>query len=156
MAGARYRPVTPDQQRRELTRGLRDAERLEPGPARAETLAPLVREAHAARMLNLAMHAAQICIDDDPDAPTLLIDAYQLPDGDGEERLRAMDDLADLGRYLGRGDLRELAEQRRADVARRWVSEADPAELRQRLRTVTSVLGRRFADDLRDELGTGA
>lgn len=150
---ARYKPVTPDQRLRELTKEFRGFDREEPGPERAERLATFVRAAHRERQLNMVMHAAQLCLDEDPDDPSLLVAAYLDPDEPPEDRLRSMSDLEDLARYVGRPDVGEVASQRLADGARAWVAEATDVERRHRLRTLTSLVSRRFADDLRDELG---
>jgi hypothetical protein len=149
---ARYKPVTPDQRLRDLSKEFRGFEREEPSPDRAARLATFVRAAHQERQLNMAMHAAQLCLEDDPDDPSLLIAAY-LDDRDApEDHLRAISDLKDLARYIGREDIREVAEERMLTTARAWVAEADDVERRYRLRTLTSMVSREFADGLRDEL----
>lgn len=146
------KPVTPDQKSRDLQRELRTLEKAEPSPDRAQDLATLTRAAHLDRQLNLAMRAAELCLEDDPDAPTLLITAYeQAPEG--EERLEAMTDLRDLARYLDRDDIVVTADAAIAQAARAWVTSGDDSERRYRLRTVQSLTSRELADDLRDELG---
>lgn len=152
MVKARYKPVTPDQHGRDLARELRSLEQEEPGPDRARQLASLVHTAHEQRHLNLAMHAASLCLEDDPDDPALLVSAYLDEDLDGEDRLRRLQDLRDLARYVGRDDLDELADARLEETARTWLTEATVAERRHRLRTLTSILGRERVDDLRDQL----
>jgi hypothetical protein len=149
---ARYKPVTPDQRQRELTKEFKGFEREEPGPERAQRLATFVRAAHQERQLNMAMHAAGLCLEDDPDDPSLLIEAYLSADEPTEDRLRAISDLQDLARYIGRPDLGEVAEERLVSTARDWVADATDVERRHRLRTLTSLVSREFADDLRDEL----
>jgi hypothetical protein len=153
---ARYKPVTPDQRLRELRKEFTGFEREDPGPDRAARLAVFARAAHDERQLNMAMHAAQLCLDDDPDAPELLVDAYRLDGDDTEEQLRSYGDLADLARYIDRPDIVELAQAEQAEQARAWVAAGDDQERRHRLRTLASMVGRAFADDLRDELGTGS
>ena len=154
MVQARYKPVTPDQRLRDLSKEFRGFEREEPGPERAARLATFVRAAHQERQLNMVMHAAQLCLEDDPDDPSLLISAYLDAEEDPEERLRALSDLKDLARYIGREDVRAVAEERMLTTARAWVAEATDVERRHRLRTLTSMVSREFADDLRDELDT--
>jgi hypothetical protein len=151
----RYKPVTPDQRLRDLRKEFKNFDKEEPGPDRAARLAAFARAAHVERQLNMAMHAAQLCLDDDPDEPALLVAAYEASTHDVEERLRAYSDLQDLARYVDRPDVATLAEERLAERARAWVADADDQERRHRLRTITSVVSRAFADDLRDELEAG-
>jgi hypothetical protein len=150
---SRFKPVTPDQRLRELRKEFGGFEKEEPGPDRAARLAAFTRAAHQERQLNLAMQSAAMCLDDDPQAPALLIDAYTLDDEeDVEVQLRALDDLRDLARYLDRPDLGEHATAELEARSRAWVEAGDDAERRHRLRTVQSVTTREFADRLRDEL----
>jgi hypothetical protein len=149
---ARYKPVTPDQRLRDLSKEFKGFEREEPGPERATRLAAFVRAAHQERQLNMAMHAAQLCLEEDPDDPSLLISAYLDAEEDPEERLRAISDLKDLARYVGRADVGAVADERMLSTARSWLEEANDVERRHRLRTLTSMVSREFADDLRDEL----
>lgn len=146
------KPVTPDQKSRDLQRELRSLEKEEPSPERAADLATLARAAHEDRQLNLAMRAAELCLEDDADAPALLIAAYEAA-VDGEDRLSAMTDLRDLARYLDRADIVATADDAIVKVARAWVTDGDDSERRYRLRTVQSLTTRELADDLRDELG---
>lgn len=152
MVRAPYKPVTPDQRARDLQKEFRGFEKEPAGPERAVRLATFARAAHHDRQLNMAMHAAQLCLADDPDAPALLIAAYAEADADPEDQLRSLSDLQDLGRYVDRPDIVDTATSLLAEHARRWVEEADEQERRHRLRTLTSLAGRAFADDLRDEL----
>ena len=152
MVKAHYKPVTPEQRGRELARELRALEQEEPGPERAHRLASFVRSAQEHRSLNLAMHAAELCLADDPDAPAALLDAYVDEQADLEEQLRALQDLRDLAGYVGRGDLDALADERLLAAARTWLADATEVERRHRLRRLTSILGRARVDDLRDEL----
>lgn len=156
MVKARYKPVTPDQHGRDLARELRALEQDEPGPERAARLASLVRTAHEQRHLNLAMHAAALCLDDDPEDPALLARAYLDDDADPEEQLRCLQDLRDIARYVSRDDLTALADERLLTTARGWLADTTPAELRHRVRTLTSILGRERVDELRDELDAGS
>ncbi len=155
MVRARFKPVTPDQRLRELSKEFRDFEREDPGPERAERLASFVRSAHEHRQLNMAMHAAQLCLDEDPDAPDLLVRAYHAADEPPEDRLRALQDLGDLARYVDRGDIARLADDHLTETARAWLTDATEVERRHRLRTLASVLPRERVDDLRDELAGG-
>lgn len=157
MARARSHPATPQDRVRDLARQMGTVEQEAPGPARAARLAPLVREAHRERQLNLVMHAAQLCLADDPDAPDLLVAAYVVDDEPSEERLRALQDLAALAGYVGREDLGTLASTRLLETARAWIEdvEDDEAGRRHRLRRLSSILPREQVDQLRDELGTG-
>ena len=156
MVRARFKPVTPDQSARDLTRELQALEKEEPGRDRAARLAAFVRSAQEQRHLNLAMHAAGLCLDDDPDDPDALVAAYVDEQADLEEQLRSLQDLRDLARYVGRDDLDALADERLIAGARSWLADATPAERRHRLRTLTSILGRERVDGLRDELDPGA
>lgn len=154
MVRPRYKPVTPDQRIRELRKEFKHLEnKVEPGPERAEQLAAFTRAAHDERQLNMAMHTAALCMEEDPEAPALLIAAY-LPDDldEPEERLRALVDLQDLARYVDVAELRGFAEERIAEEARAWVKAGSDAEQRHRLRTLGSMIGQPFADGVRDEL----
>lgn len=155
MVRTRYKPVTPDQRLRDLRKEFKGFDKEEPGPDRAARLAAFARAAHVERQLNMAMHAAQLCLDDDPDQPALLVAAYEVASDDVEEQLRAYSDLQDLARYVDRPDVATLAEERLAERARAWVADGDDQERRHRLRTLTSLVSRAFADDLRDELEAG-
>lgn len=152
MVRARYKPVTPDQRLRDLRKEFKGFDKEEPGPERAARLAAFARAAHDERQLNMAMHAAQLCLDEDPDAPELLVAAYRTGQTDVEERLRSYADLKDLARYVDRPDVVTLAEEMITEEARAWVADGDEQEQRHRLRTLTSVVDRAFADGLRDEL----
>ena len=152
MVRAHYKPVIGEPPARALAREVRELEQEPPGPDRAQRLAGVVRRAHDERLLNLAMHAAALCVDDDPDAPAALVAAYDQPRDDTEEQLRVLQDLRDLGRYISLPELGALADTRLLEVARGWLVDTDQAERRHRLRTLTSILGRARVDDLRDEL----
>lgn len=152
MARTRYKPVTPDQRVRDLRKEFKGFDKEEPGPERAARLAVFARAAHHERQLNMAMHAAQLCLDEDPDAPTLLVDAYRAEEADVEDRLRSYADLKDLARYVDQPDVVTLAEELLATDARAWVADGDEQEQRYRLRTLTSLVSRSFADDLRDDI----
>lgn len=147
---ANFKPVDPDKQRREMQREFKGFGKSEPSPERTARLATFTREAHVERQLNMAMHTAVICLEDDPDQPELLIAAYTDPDQDPEARLRAWSDLQDLARYIDRGDIAELAAGRLREDAEDWVRSCDPAERRQVLRTLGNIVNRAFADDVRD------
>jgi hypothetical protein len=147
-----FKPVTPDQRLRDLRKEFKGFEREEPGPERAARLAAFTRAAHTERQLNMAMQAATMCLDDDPDEPALLLAAYDDADDDPEARLRALDDLRDLARYIDRADLVEHADRELRERSKAWVAAGDEAERRHRLRTVQSVTSRELADRIRDEL----
>lgn len=157
MVRPRYKPVTPDKRIRELRKEFKALRKQEPGPDRAKQLATFTRDAHAERQLNMAMHTAQLCLEEDPDPPELLVTAY-LEEIDGEVEddrealLRALIDLEDLARYVDRDDLRDLADGRFDEEARAWVRAADETGRRHRLRTLASMVDRAYADTLRDEL----
>jgi hypothetical protein len=144
--------ATPEQRIRDLAKEFRGFDREEPGPERAERLAGFTRAANDARQLNMAMQAATMCLEDDPDAPAMLVRVYAEADEDLETRLGALSDLVDLARYIERDDVRDAARERLEDTARTWVKAGDDGERRYRLRTVQSVTTREFADELRDEL----
>lgn len=152
---ANYKPVDPDKQRREMQREFKGFHKEEPGPERAQRLAEFTREAHDERQLNMAMHTAALCLEDDPDAPELLVAAYDADDEDMEARLRSWTDLADLARYIDRPDVAEIARQRLEADAESWVRSAPEGDQRQVLRTLASVVDRAFADDLRDRVRFG-
>ncbi|MBW3657011.1 MAG: hypothetical protein KY457_00100 [Actinobacteria bacterium] len=153
MVRPRYKPVTPDQRIRELRKDFRSLQKEEEsGPGLADRLASFTREAHLERQLNMAMHTATRYFEEDPEAPELLVQAYLEPVDGPEDRLRAFVDLRDLARYVDRPELAERCDAAIASEAREWVRGADEAERRHRLRTLTSMLSREFADQLRDEL----
>lgn len=146
------KPVTPDQRVRDLHREFRGFDKQEPGPERAGHLADFTRAAHADRQLNLAMHTAVLCLEEDPDAPDLLVAAYTDDGNDPEERLHALADLRDLARYIDRPELSAIADERLRASAADWVEAGDDGERRYRLRTVQSIISREVADDIRDAL----
>lgn len=154
MAAPRYSSVDRGARIRELRKELRRLEtKEEPGPERAALLAGLVRAAHEHRQLNMAMHAAALCTEEDPDEPSLLVGAYITDDlTDPEERLRTFVDLRDLARYIDHAELRALADAHIDAEAREWVRDGTEQERRHRLRTLTSMVDRAFADTIRDEL----
>jgi hypothetical protein len=149
---SRYKPVTPDQRIRDLRKEFKGFEREDPGAERAARLAAFTRAAHAERQLNMAMQAAAMCLEDDPDDPALLVAAYEESEEDPEAQLRALDDLRDLARYIDRPDLVEHADRELQARSKAWVAAGDEAERRYRLRTVQSVTSREVADRIRDEL----
>lgn len=154
MARPRFKPVTPDQRIRELRKEFKHLQKkVEPGPDRAEQLAAFTRAAHAERQLNMAMHTAAQCVDEDPEPPSLLIAAY-VPDDleDPEERLRALVDLQDLARYVEVPELKSFTADSIDELAREWARSGNDAERRYRLRTLASMIDQRFADTIRDEL----
>lgn len=152
MVRATYKPVSPDQRVRDLRKEFRGFEKEEPGADRAGRLAAFARAAHDDRQLNMSMHAAQLCLEDDPDEPTLLVAAYLGDGSDPEEQLRSLTDLKDLARYIDRSDVADRADELVLEHARDWLTGADDTERRHRLRTLTSMVSRAFADDLRDEV----
>lgn len=154
VAPSRHSTATPADRARELARALHAAEQEAAGPERAARLAPLIREAHTGRQLNLAIHAAGLCLADDPAAPELLVSAYLEGPDPSEDRLRALQDLRDLARYVERDDLDGIAERHLLATARAWLVATDAAGRRHRLRTLTAILPRGQVDGLRDELRT--
>ena len=152
MARTSAKPVTPDQRIRDLRKEFRGFEREEPGPDRAVRLAGFTRTAHDARQLNMAMQSAALCLEDDPDAPALLVSVYAEADESLEERLYALGDLRDLARYIDRTDIATTAAALQHECARSWVAAGDDSERRYRLRTVQSAISREVADDIRDAL----
>ena len=154
MARPRYKAVDPAKVVRELRKEFKRLQnKEEPGPERAELLAAFTRAAHEERQLNMAMHTAAQCLDEDPDAPAMLIAAYLPADlEDPEERLRTFVDLKDLARYVDHEQLQAFVQEHIDSEARTWVREASEQERKHRLRALTSMYGRDFADQLRDEL----
>jgi len=146
------RPRTAEQRVRDLRKELTTLQAEPPGQQRAVRLAELARIAHDDRLLNLAMTAATQCLDDDPQAPEVLVAAYRDADGDDEERLARLTDLRDLAGYLDRPDVRDAAADLLVERARTWVADADASERRYRLRTVESLASREVADTIRDTL----
>lgn len=154
MVRARYKPVSPDDRIRELRKELKALQKEEPSPERAERLAAFARAAHEDRQLNMAMHTAQLCLDEDPAAPALLLAAYEPSDDDDpEEVIRGWADLQDLARYVDRSDVKATADQRVREAAIAWLRDADEPERRHRSRTLASVFDRAFADDMLDAAG---
>ena len=149
---ASSKPVTPDQRIRDLRKEFRSFDGEEPGPDRAARLAGFTRAAHLERQLNMAMHTAALCLEDDPDAPALLVAAYAVDEGDEEARLAALSDLVDLSRYLDQPAVKEAAMELLREGARAWVAGGDEGERRYRLRTVQSLTSVAVADEIRDEL----
>lgn len=151
MVRAKFKPIPPDERIRELRKELKALQKEDPSPERAERLAAFARAAHEERQLNMAMHTAQLCLDEDPGAPAMLLAAYQ-PDGedDPEDALRTWQDLQDLARYVDRPDVRETADQKIRETATAWIASADDAERRHRMRTLTSMFDRAFADEIHD------
>ena len=148
---ARYTPTPPGQRIRELRKELKDLQKEEPSPQRAERLAAFARAAHEERQLNMSMHTAQLCLEEDPDAPALLLQAWEPSATAGpEEVLRTWIDLRDLARYVDRGDVVEVVDDHIRATAIDWIADADAAEERHRLRTLASMFDRAFADDIRD------
>lgn len=152
-ANASNKPVTPDQRVRDLRKEFRGFDKEEPGPDRAARLADFTRAAHLERQLNMAMHTAELCLAEDPDAPELLVSAYAADVGDEVARLEALSDLTDLARYIGRDDVSTTAGQLLRDSARDWVAAGSESERRYRLRTVQSLTSVEVADGIRDALG---
>lgn len=154
MVRARYKPVSPDDRIRELRKELKALQKEDPSPERAERLATFARAAHAERQLNMAMHTAQLCLEEDPDAPTLLLAAYEPGEQDDpEEVIRGWADLQDLARYVDRPDVKATADDRVREAAITWLRGADDAERRHRTRTLASMYDRAFADDIADAAG---
>lgn len=147
---ANRKPVVPDADIRSLRADHKALLKAEASPEHAADLAAFVRRAHEMRQLNMAMHTGQMCLDEDPDDPDLLVAAYLVDREDDEEALRDRLDLADLGRYLDRPDVVDLAEEGFDALATTWVQGGNDAERRHRLRTLTSMKGRAYADSLRD------
>ena len=147
--GARF-STSPDDRIRDLRRQLKALDKEPPSVDRAERLAMFARAAHAERQLNMAMHTAQLCLDEDPDAPAALVAAYTSNPTDPEHRLRELSDLDDLARYVSRDDIREFCRTEIRTTALDWVRDAGEAERRHRLRTLASMFDRGFADDVRD------
>ncbi len=154
MARPRYKPVDPAKVIRELRKEFKRLQtKEEPGPDRAELLAAFTRAAHEERQLNMAMHTASQCLEEDPDAPSLLIAAYLPTDlHDPEERLRTFVDLRDLARYVDHEELQSFVQEHIDTESRAWARDANEQERKHRLRTLTSMFGREFADQIRDEI----
>ncbi|MFN2557896.1 MAG: hypothetical protein ABR592_13710 [Nitriliruptorales bacterium] len=136
---------------RDLRKELKELEREEPGEKRAERLADFARRAHEERALNKAMHVAQLCLEEDPRAPTLLVAAYTREEA-AEDLLRALSELANLGRWLGRDDLVEIARGRARTLAPDWLDESAGGERRRRLRALASMFGDEFAEHLQGDV----
>lgn len=153
---ARYKPVDPAKRLRDLRKEFKaiQQDKLEtpPGPERARELAAFVRRAHDQRQLNFVMHAAPLALEQDPDAPQVLVSAYT-ETADPEERLRAIAELGNLGRWIGNSELERIAEELSREQAPAWVAAAEGSERRRRLRDLGSIFDRAFADDVRDQVG---
>ncbi len=147
------KPVIPDADIRDLRKDYKALMKAE-GEDRAEDLAKFARRAHVMRQINMAMHTGQLALDEDAAAPDLLVAAYlgDLDTEDDEQGLHDLLDLVDIGRWLDRDDIAGLAADRFDEHARSWVSDANAAEARHRLRTLADMKDRAYADNLRDEL----
>ena len=154
MARPRYTPVDPAKVIRELRKEFKRLQtKEEPGPERAELLASFTRAAHEERQLNMAMHTATLCLEEDPESPAMLIAAYVPSDlDDPEERLRTFIDLRDLARYVDHEELRTWVQEHIDSEARAWAKGANEQERKHRLRALTSMFGREVADQIRDEI----
>lgn len=150
------KPVIPDADIRELRKDYKALMKAK-GEDRAEDLAKFARRAHVMRQLNMTMHTGQLALDEDPDAPDLLVAAYQGDRDveDVEQGLRDLLDLVDLGRWLERDDIADMANENFDTDARAWINQASEAESRHRLRTLTAMKDRAYADNLRDTLRFG-
>jgi len=154
VARPRYKPVDPSRIIRDLRKEFKRLQtKEEPGPERAQLLAAFTRSAHEERQLNMAMHTASQCLEEDPEAPAMLIAAYLPPDlDDPEERLRTLVDLHDLARYVDSDDLQSFVDEHVDDEARSWARDATDQERKHRLRALTSMFSQSFADQISDEL----
>lgn len=154
---AKYKPVDPAKQLRDLRKEFKyiqkDKLESEPGAERAAELADFIKRSHDMRQLNFVMHTAPLCLDHDPEPPQALVDAYTADIDDAEERLRAVSELGNLGRWIGNDELKAIAEERSRAEAPAWVAAAEGSEQRRRLRDLGSMFDREFADSVRDELG---
>lgn len=147
------KPERPDKRLRELRKEFRDLGKADPGPQTARRWAAFTRQAHAERMLNKVMHAAQQCLLGDPEAPAMLVAAYTDDHEDVEERLRALSELANLGRWIGRDDLVDTARGLAGDDARAWCAAAEGATRERRLRDLESMFDRDFARSIETQTG---
>lgn len=136
---------------RDLRKELKELEKEEPSGARAERLADFTRRAHDERALNKAMHAAQLCLAEDPRAPALLVAAYTRDEAT-EDLLRSLSELANLGRWLGRDDLVTIASNRAQTLATAWLDETGGGERRRRLRALDSMFGDEMARRLQGDV----
>lgn len=153
MVRPRYKPVSPDKRIRELRKEFKQLRKKEePGAERAEKLAVFTHAAHAERQLNMAMHTATMCLEEDPDAPEMLVAAYVSEPDDREDLLRRLLDLKDLARYVDDEGLRTYADERFDDEARDWIASGSDGQQRHRLRVLSSLVSREYADTIRDEL----
>lgn len=150
-----YKPVNAQKKARDLTKDFKTLQKTEPGPERAVELAEFAKRAHEERSLNMVMHTAALCLEEDPDAPALLIAAYTDGIDDPIERLRAWADLEDLARYIEQPDIRELARERIRSESADWYAAAadDAAEQRTRWRELARIFDRDFADTIRLSAG---
>lgn len=135
---------------RDLRKELKGLEKEEPSEARAERLADFTRRAHDERALNKAMHTAQLCLADDPEAPALLVAAY-LREEASEDLLRSLSELANLGRWIGRDDLIAIARDRARTLAGAWLDASAGGERRRRMRTLASMFGDEMAAHLQGD-----
>lgn len=150
---ANNKPVVPDADIRALRKDHKALMKAA-GEDRAEDLAVFARRAHVMRQINMAMHTGQLALDEDPHAPDLLVDAY-LGDrdrDDEEQGLHDLLDLVDIGRWLDRDDIANLATERFDRAAEAFIREASEAEARHRLRLLTSMRDRAYADALHDRI----
>jgi hypothetical protein len=154
MPVAPRKPVVPDGDIRELRKDHKALLKEEPGPDRAPDLAVFARRAHVMRQINMAMHIGQLALDEDPDAPDLLVQAY-LGDrdlDDPEQGLHDLLDLVDIGRWLQRDDIADLGSARFDAAAESFIRDASEGERRHRLRLLTSMRDRAYADRVHDRI----
>lgn len=153
---ANRKPVVPDGDIRALRKDHKGLMKAEPGERAAE-MAVFARRAHVMRQINMAMQTGQLALDEDADAPDLLVDAY-LGDrdvDDPEQGLHDLLDLVDIGRWLDRDDIVDLATEKFDEAALVFVRDASEGEARHRLRLLTSMKDRAYADGVRDQVRFG-
>lgn len=150
----RYKPVNPDKIIRDLRKEFKKIQKGDPEFTSPEQLADFAHRAHHVRMINKAMHVADLCLQAAPDrALGLLTDAYlDGTDGDDEDRLRAFAELVNLGRWMDYDELVDRSLETARKLAPGWIGAVNGSERRTRMRDLASMFGDDFADAALAEL----
>lgn len=143
----RYKAVNPDRVIRDLRQEFKKIQKGDPEFTAPAFLADFTRRAHDLRMINKALHTAQLCLEAAPrEAAQLLTSSYLEGVEDLEDELRAWAELANLARWLDHGELAEQARDRAGKLAVEWLGEVGGGEQRTRLRELGSMFDEDFAD----------
>lgn len=143
----RYKAVNPDRVIRDLRQEFKKIQKGDPEFTTPARLADFTRRAHDLRMINKALHTAQLCLEVAPETAAELLTGSYLDGADGlEDELRAWAELANLARWLDHRELAERARDRAGKLAVEWLGEVRGGEQRSRLRELGSMFDEDFAD----------